>query len=100
MYDELPHPEPHPELVIINREEAEESNYIDTEEGSREELEKAKLEARAYAEKIKGWIGDDENQPLQVVDKATHTKLDEQYRDIVILHRTMSYAPSNGDNFK
>src|SRR5699024_5744414 len=43
MYDELPYPEPHPELVIIDREEAEESN--DTEQDSREELEKAQLEA-------------------------------------------------------
>src|SRR5690625_4895528 len=100
MYDELPHPEPHPELVIINREEAEESNYIDTEEGSREELEKAQLEARAYAEKIKGWIGDDENQPLQVVDKATQAQRDVQYRDIVILLRAMSDAPTIVDEFK
>jgi len=98
MYDELPYPEPHPELVIIDREEAEESN--DTEQDSREELEKAQLEARAYAEKIKGWIGDDENKPLQVVDKATQAQRDVQYRDIVILFRSMSDAPTIVDEFK
>src|SRR5690625_1543198 len=98
MYDELPYPEPHPELVIIDREEAEESN--DTEQDSREELEKAQLEARAYAEKIKGWIGDNENKPLQVVDKATQAQRDVQYRDIVILFRSMSDAPTIVDEFK
>src|SRR5699024_386937 len=49
--------------------------------------------------KIKGWIGDDENKPLQVVDEATQAQRDVQYRDIVILFRSMSDAPTIVDEF-
>ncbi|AIF42732.1 helicase-exonuclease AddAB subunit AddA [Virgibacillus sp. SK37] len=99
MYEELPYPTPNPELLIIDREGEE-----DKEEGNGEEdyrdLEKAQLEARAYANKIKEWIGSKEAAPLQVVDKATQTQRDLQYRDVVILMRSMTWAPTIVDELK
>lgn len=56
-YDAVPHAEPEPELVIIDREANDEPEEMSPEEESYQDLEKAQLEARAYAEKIKDWIG-------------------------------------------
>lgn len=102
MYDTLPYPEAHPELVIIDREQAEETKLqpTDSEEDSQEDLENAQLEARVYADKIKNWIGNDEKKPLQVVDKATQIQRDVQYRDIVILMRSMNETATIVDEFK
>src|SRR5699024_7222092 len=52
MYDALEHEEPSKELHIINR-ETEEGKSIEEEEEEYRDLKKAKLEARAYDEKIK-----------------------------------------------
>ncbi|TMN23059.1 helicase-exonuclease AddAB subunit AddA [Lentibacillus cibarius] len=98
-YDLLPHADPEPELVMIDREAPDEQE--DTpEEAEYKDLEKAQLEARAYAEKIKGWIGQNENAPLQVYDKTIDAQRDMQYRDVVILLRSMTWAPTIMDELK
>src|SRR5699024_5319528 len=97
LYEQWSHPEPEPELLIIDCEDSEEAGYEQAEdEEDYKDLEKAQLEARAYAEKIKQWI----QKPLQVVDKATNTQRDIQYRDIVILLRSMAWAPTSVDDLK
>ena len=99
-YDELPFPEATPELIIIDREKPEEQS-ISPDEESYLDLEKAQLEARVYAEKIKQWIGKEENTtPLQVFDKERGAQRDVQYRDIVILLRSMTGAPTMVDELK
>ncbi|WP_449354090.1 helicase-exonuclease AddAB subunit AddA [Virgibacillus natechei] len=97
-YDTMPQTEPTPELLIIDREAGEEE--VTKEDEDYQDLEKAQLEARAYAEKIKFWIGQKENKPLQVVDKATGVQRDMQYRDVVILMRSMTWAPTIVDELK
>ncbi|SFD37483.1 DNA helicase/exodeoxyribonuclease V, subunit A [Lentibacillus persicus] len=99
-YDALPHPEPEPELVIIDREAPEEKEDVSPEEENYQDLEKAQLEARAYAEKIKKWIGKKDEKPLQVYDKTTDAQRDMQYRDVVILLRSMTWAPAIMDELK
>ncbi|WP_042149097.1 helicase-exonuclease AddAB subunit AddA [Paucisalibacillus sp. EB02] len=104
MYDTLPLKEPNPELIIIDREMPEEKEKSVDEENMEEEnyqdLENAQLEARAYAMKIKKWIGNENSSPLQVVDKASETMRDVQYRDIVILLRSMTWAPTIVEELK
>jgi ATP-dependent helicase/nuclease subunit A len=100
MYDDLPYAKPNPELVIIDR-EAEESPAVSEDEEDYQDLEKAQLEARVFAEKIKSWIGQKDGKPLQVMDKATGTQRDFQYRDAVILLRAMSnWGPVIVDELK
>ncbi|RKQ31304.1 helicase-exonuclease AddAB subunit AddA [Oceanobacillus halophilus] len=100
-YDEYEFSEPHPELLIIDREETEDAKNQTENEESFQDLEKAQIEARAYAGKIKKWIGSgDGNSPLQVFDKATGAQRDVQYRDIVILLRSMTWAPTIVDELK
>lgn len=100
MYDALENKETHSELVIIDRETTEENEAASGEEEDYRDLEKAQLEARAYAEKIKRWIGQKDQDPLQVVDKATGIQRNVQYRDIVILQRSMTWAPTIVDELK
>ncbi|SFA81936.1 DNA helicase/exodeoxyribonuclease V, subunit A [Lentibacillus halodurans] len=100
MYDHLPYTEPEPELVIIDRESPDEKEDLSSEEEDYQDLEKAQLEARAYAEKIKGWIGQREADTLKVYDKTTDTQRDMQYRDVVILLRSMTWAPTIMDELK
>ncbi|WP_026905694.1 helicase-exonuclease AddAB subunit AddA [Paucisalibacillus globulus] len=104
MYETLPLREPNPELIIIDRGKPDEKDYTEEEENSGEEdyqdLENAQLEARAYAMKIKTWIGDEKSGPLQVVDKARETFRDVQYRDMVILLRSMTWAPTIVEELK
>ncbi|OZU87954.1 helicase-exonuclease AddAB subunit AddA [Virgibacillus indicus] len=100
MYDDLPYTAPYPELLIIDREAQEEEAEVSADEENFQDLEKAQLEARTYAEKIKSWIGQKEGSPLKVVDKATQTQRDIQYRDIVILLRSMTWAPTIVDELK
>lgn len=100
MYDTLENKEPRPELIIIDREATEENEATSEDDEDYRDLEKAQLEARAYAEKIKHWIGQKENSPLQVVDKAAGNQRDAQYRDIVILQRSMTWAPTIVDELK
>ncbi|WP_430787751.1 helicase-exonuclease AddAB subunit AddA [Virgibacillus flavescens] len=98
-YDSLPYDAPEPELLIIDR-ETEEDKEEETDEESFQDLEKAQLEARAYAQKIKVWTGQDGNKPLQVFDKSTGVQRDFQYRDVVILMRSMTWTPTIVDELK
>lgn len=100
MYDTLELPQADPELVIIDREAPEEDQVTEDDEENYQDLEKAQLEARAYAEKIKRWVGQRDEKPLQVVDKRTQTQRDVRYRDIVILLRSMTWAPTIADELK
>ncbi|MFD1039015.1 helicase-exonuclease AddAB subunit AddA [Virgibacillus byunsanensis] len=99
MYDSFPYEEPQPELLIIDREVPEEKEDNEEDEDY-QDLEKAQLEARAYADKIKQWIGKKDGKALQVVDKVTEAQRHVQYRDIVILMRSMTWAPTIVDELK
>lgn len=98
MYDQAPHDDPHPELLIIDREtDEDEADDVDYDIKN---LEKAQIEARAYAQKIKSWIGGGTDIPLQVLDAEIDSQRDIQYRDIVILLRSMTWAPTIVDELK
>lgn len=99
-YDDLPFSTPNPELLIIDREHPEEKENNSNQEENYLDLEKAQLEARAYARKIKEWIGHKDGKAIQVVDKETGTQRDVNYRDIVILLRSMTWAPIIADELK
>lgn len=94
-YDEFPIERDEVELVIINDEKGREAK-----DDFAEHITKEQLEARLYAKKIKEWLGHDGNEPLKVLDKKTNTLRDVQYRDIVILLRSMSSAPTIVDELK
>ena len=89
--------EPEVELSIIDR-DANDENPGEGE--SIENVEKMQLEARLYAEKINRWIGKKDQAPVQVIDKATNQKRDIQYRDIVILQRSLTGVPVIVDELK
>ncbi|UOQ92792.1 helicase-exonuclease AddAB subunit AddA [Halobacillus shinanisalinarum] len=97
IYDEWTSEDAKAELFIIDRETKDEE--AEDEEGY-EDLEKAQIEARAYGENIRKWLGHGEETPLMVVDKATSMKRPVQYRDIVILMRSMTWAPTIVDELK
>ncbi len=100
IYDELQLGDTDAELHIIDRENQEERQQDDPGEENFQDLEKAQLEARAYAGMIKKWIGDEQTPPMKVVDKASGTQRDIQYRDIVILMRSMTWAPTITEELK
>lgn len=97
MYEDLPCLSSHPELILIDREANDETDNSIGE--NYQDLEHAQLEARTYAKKIKQWIGQN-GEPLQVVDKDTGKQRDLQYRDVVILLRSMTTAPTIVDELK
>lgn len=96
-YDAMPYPNKALELLIVDRDgdKVEESDEEDV-----EGLEKSQIEAKAYAKKIKEWIGTTGSPPLQVGNKSTGVQRDIQYRDIVILKRSMTDAAVVEDVFK
>ena len=98
-YDSFPYESPEPELLIIDRETGEDKEE-ELEGESYQDLEKAQLEARAYAKKIKGWTGLNGNNPLQVFDKTTETQRNFQYRDVVILMRSMTWTSTIVEELK
>ncbi|GAB2533340.1 helicase-exonuclease AddAB subunit AddA [Gracilibacillus alcaliphilus] len=100
-YDEVPLKEPDTELIIIDQETQEQAaaEQGDPQE-TEEDLEKAQLEARAYAAKIKQWIGANGEEPTKIVDKQTGQPRPVEYRDIVILLRSMTWAPAIMEEFK
>lgn len=61
-----------------------------------EELEKAQLEARLLAQKIKKMI----SEKRKITDLKTNLKRSIVYRDIVILMRSMTWAPEIMEEFK
>jgi len=99
IYDQLTLTDADAEVVVIDR-EAQEETQEEEETESLEDLEKAQIEARAYAARIKRWIGNQDTAPMQVVDKATGQKRNIHYRDIVILMRSMTWAPTIMEELK
>lgn len=102
-YDAAPLTEAGTELIIIDREKDDEPESADAEgdEESFLDLEKAQIEARMYAEKIKEWIGTKgDAKPFEVIDKETGFKRPVQYRDIVILLRSLTWAPTIMEELK
>ncbi|MFC4403208.1 helicase-exonuclease AddAB subunit AddA [Gracilibacillus xinjiangensis] len=101
-YDDVPLKQPDTEVFIIDQElnetEKEERNEDSLE--IEEDLEKAQLEARAYAEKIQKWIGHRDDEPIEIMDKRTSMPRKAEYRDIVILLRSMTWAPTIMEEFK
>ncbi|RWZ55193.1 helicase-exonuclease AddAB subunit AddA [Halobacillus fulvus] len=97
IYDELKAEDATAELFLIDREAKEEES---AENEDYQDLEKAQLEARAYGKMIRKWLGHEEADPVEVVDKGTGTKRPVQYRDIVILMRSMTWAPTIVDELK
>ncbi|WP_188207092.1 helicase-exonuclease AddAB subunit AddA [Alkalibacillus aidingensis] len=85
VYDTLTTSDVDTELHIITRDKDDES-----EEQSDEwkYLEKAQLEARAYAKKIQSWVGTDGSRPMSIIDKETERPRPVKYKDIVILMRS------------
>jgi ATP-dependent helicase/nuclease subunit A len=100
MYDELKQADTDVELLVINRDGSEKTDEADTDTEMVEDLEKAQLEGRAYARMIKQWIGHEGEGAMQIVDKSTQQQRDLQYRDIVILLRSMVWAPAIVDELK
>lgn len=78
---------PEAELILIDNVDA--AGQEETADGA-EDLDKVGREARVYAKKIKEWIGTAESKPLEVMDKATGELRPVQYRDIVILQRSLT----------
>ena len=97
MYDSYPLIDKEPELLLIDRDP--EQSEQETDEDF-QDLQTAQLEARAYAKKINTWIGKNGDEPLQIVAKETDHQRNVQYRDIVILLRSLSWAPVIVDEFK
>lgn len=91
-FDDLPFPEAAPSFIIIDR-DADLDDEASKHSSDVKEMEQAVLEARAYSSQIKRWIGRDDHPPLQVVDEDTKKQRDLAYRDIVILLRSMTWAP-------
>src|SRR5699024_1314973 len=73
-YNEAPLQNDKTELILIDRDK--EGNEEDEE---KVELEKAQTEGRAYAKKIKEWLGTKDTPPLQVIDSETKQQRDIQY---------------------
>ncbi|WP_369405065.1 helicase-exonuclease AddAB subunit AddA [Piscibacillus salipiscarius] len=88
VYEQLTTSDVDTELHIITQDELEDDAVSD----EWKYIEKAQLEARAYAEKIQRWIGTKDDNPMQVIDKETEQIRNLQYRDIVILMRSMTWA--------
>lgn len=99
-YDEVEKKDPEAELVIIDRSEQEEQMDEDDVFETPADLAKAQIEARAYAKRIKQWIGNEADQPTQILDKETGANRPVQYRDIVILLRSMTWAPTIMEELK
>ena len=91
MYDEIALENDDLELILIDRDDLSEGESSQEDEDFTH-LEKAELEARLYAQKIKGWM-DQKGDPLMVHDKEKNAQRPVQYRDIVILLRSMTNAP-------
>lgn len=96
-YDEFPIDRDQAELIIINDDNDESEGSADD---LTENITKEQLEARLYAKKIKEWTGHGGKKPLQVLDKQTNTLRNVQFRDIVILLRSMNSAPTIVDELK
>ncbi|WP_079709133.1 helicase-exonuclease AddAB subunit AddA [Paraliobacillus ryukyuensis] len=99
LYEQIPVANPNTEVVVIDRDTNEAPESEDKEE-TLEDLQKAQIEARAYADRINRWIGNKEEAPMKIMDKATGQERSLQYRDIVILMRSMTWAPTIMEELK
>lgn len=100
-YDQVKKLDAEAELVIIDRsDQAEETDEEPDNEETQADLAKAQIEARAYAKRIKYWIGNDQAEATQIMDKETGMNRPVQYRDIVILLRSMTWAPTIMEELK
>ncbi|MGM8214709.1 helicase-exonuclease AddAB subunit AddA [Bacillaceae bacterium W0354] len=88
VYEELTTTDVSPEIHIITSDELEDDSVSD----DWKYLQKAQLEARVYGKKIQSWIGSDDSEPMKIIDKETGKVRNVQYRDIVILMRSMTSA--------
>ncbi len=97
-YENVPVEHVDTELLLVDRDTEVNSN----EDGDEtvEDVEATQFEARLYAEKINEWIGKKDKRPLQVLDKATNKLRDIQFRDIVILLRSLTGVPTIVDELK
>lgn len=91
------------ELLVINREGQEEESVFEDGENEEDlvafdpvELETAQLEARLIAQNIKQLI----QEPFQIYDRKEERMRNVTYRDIVILLRSMPWAPQIIEEFK
>ena len=98
-YEDFPIDHLETELLLVDRDTEEDESSQDGEE-TVEDVEAAQLEARLYAEKINEWIGKKDTPPIKVLDKATNKLRDIQFRDIVILLRSLSDVPTIVDELK
>lgn len=96
-YEDFPLQNSDVELLVIDRDQ--EAEKEDQEEEA-EDVEATQLEARAYAKMIKEWIGKTGKPPVQVIDKTTNKPRNLQFRDIVILQRSLTGAPTIVDELK
>lgn len=88
-YEETPFEHPEVELLVIDREAGAERER-ETAGEDVDDLETVQLEARLYAQQINEWIGNTDKPAMQVVDKATNKQRDIQFKDIVILQRSLT----------
>lgn len=79
------------ELLLIDR-----SNGGEEEKEDQEDFETVQLEARAMAKKIRDLI----DGQFQIYDRKRNMTRNIEYRDIVILLRSMPWAPAIMDEFK
>ncbi|MBM7541487.1 helicase-exonuclease AddAB subunit AddA [Amphibacillus cookii] len=99
-YDEANQEDVEAELMIIDRSNQSVPTANDEEMESNEDLAKAEIEGRAYAKRIKQWIGMDGEKPKLIFDKEMGISRPTAYRDIVILLRSMTWAPAIMDELK
>ncbi|WP_440896217.1 helicase-exonuclease AddAB subunit AddA [Amphibacillus sp. Q70] len=99
-YEEASQSDLETELVIIDRSEQEMTETEDGEEETTLDLAKAEIEARAYAKRIKSWIGVGDSEPRLIFDKDTGISRPAEYRDIVILLRSMTWASTIMEELK
>ncbi|RPF52051.1 helicase-exonuclease AddAB subunit AddA [Aquisalibacillus elongatus] len=88
VYDQLTMTDVDTEMHVITQDELEDESVSD----EWKYIEKAQLEARAYAEKIQHCIGTHSGDPVKIIDKETEQPRELKYRDIVILMRSMTWA--------
>lgn len=93
-YDEIPFTDPSVEVVLIDQ------NATVPDKDETENLIGMEMEAQMYAKKIRQWIGKDNAKPMQVFDKTTNQQRDIQYRDIVILLRSLTGLPTIMETLK
>ncbi|MGG4490463.1 helicase-exonuclease AddAB subunit AddA [Metabacillus idriensis] len=85
------------ELLLINRGKDEEENGSEEENSFHpEELQTVQLEARVMAKKIRGMI----QNKFQIYDRKIGGTRNITYRDVVILLRSMPWAPQIIEEFK